>query len=472
VEHLSIRAITGRLMAAASVRSMNTKKKPEQTDALLASIVASSMDAVFSIDVNARIQTWNKAAERLYGYTADEAIGQSLGLLVPDPEYAPGELFRRALSGEQIYFEQFRRRKNGTVIEVGISSGPIRDSHGRIVGLSVVHRDISERQRAERELRQTQEWLELTQEAGRVGPWEYEIPSGEMRWSRELYRQLGHDPARVAPSLAAFRDRVHPDDHARLDWIRAQERTADAGAQFQMELRVILPDGSLSWFDRRSRIVPEDGRRRIIGCNVDIAERKKQEENLRFIMGELSHRTKNILSVVQAMASQTARHTESFDDFQERFLGRIGALSQSHDLLVSQNWRGASLLDLILTQLRPFVDDQARLQTEGPPVFLKAAATQALGIMLHELATNASKYGALSVPGGRIRIQWQLTDASIAVGWREYDGPLVKAPIRNGFGRILVERMARDMFGITPRLELLPTGARWSATIPLSLIAL
>jgi two-component system CheB/CheR fusion protein len=102
---------------------------------------------------------------------------------------------------------------------------------------------------------------------------------------------------------------------------------------------------------------------------------------------------------------------------------------------------------------------------------LKAEATQALGIMLHELATNASKYGALSVPGGKIRIQWDIADSSINLGWREFDGPIVKAPSRSGFGRILVERMARDMFGIMPKLELPPTGARWSASIPLSLIA-
>ena len=105
---------------------MIQKKQRDETNALLAAVVASSMDAVFSIDANARIQTWNKAAERLYGYTADEAIGQPLRLLAPDPSsYAPGDLFRRALQGEQIYFEQFRRRKDGTLVEVGISSGPM-----------------------------------------------------------------------------------------------------------------------------------------------------------------------------------------------------------------------------------------------------------------------------------------------------------------------------------------------------------
>ncbi len=191
----------------------------------------------------------------------------------------------------------------------------------------------------------------------------------------------------------------------------------------------------MSWIDRRSRVIEQEGRRRIIGVNVDITERKKQEDNLRFIMGELSHRTKNLLTVVQAMASQTARYSGSFADFEERFLGRIRALSQSHDLLVSQNWSGAPLRDLIWRQLMPFVEDQARVQAEGPSIFLRAEAAQSLGIILHELATNASKYGALSVPEGKIMIRWDIAPASVRLSWREWDGPAVKSSIHPGFGR-------------------------------------
>src|SRR5262245_66264541 len=107
-------------------RAMTESSPTEQTNALLAAVVASSMDAGFSIDTNARIQTWNSAAEQLYGYTAAEAIGQSLKLLAPDPtHYAPGETFLRVLPGQQIYFETSRRRKDGSLVEVGISSGPI-----------------------------------------------------------------------------------------------------------------------------------------------------------------------------------------------------------------------------------------------------------------------------------------------------------------------------------------------------------
>ena len=233
-----------------------------------------------------------------------------------------------------------------------------------------------------------------------MAPWGYDLDGGEVRWTKQLNRQIGYDPADVTPSLSAFRERVHPDDRVRLEEARVKESTAAPGTQFQVELRLVRPDGSLSWIEPRSRVIEHEGRRRIVGANVDITARKKQEDELHFIMGELSHRTKNLLSVVQAMASQTARYSGNFADFQERFLGRIRALSQSHDLLVSQNWTGAPLLDLILAQLMPFVEDEGRVQAEGPAIFLRAEAAQSLGIILHELATHASKYGALSVPAG------------------------------------------------------------------------
>jgi PAS domain S-box-containing protein len=451
---------------------MTASNPNEQTNALLAAVVASSMDAVFSIDANAKVQTWNLAAERLYGYTAAEAIGQPLSFLAPNPsEYAPGTRFQRVLQGEQIYFETSRRRKDGSLVEVGISSGPIRDSSANVVGVSIVHREISERKRTERDLRQVHEWLEMTQEAGDVAPWGYDLDIGEVRWTKQLYRQLNYDSSRATPSLSAFRERVHSEDQRRLDEVRERERDAEPGTQFQIELRLTRQDGTLSWIDRRSRVIEQEGRRRIIGVNVDITERKKQEDNLRFIMGELSHRTKNLLTVVQAMASQTARYSRTFADFEERFLGRIRALSQSHDLLVSQNWSGAPLRDLILTQLTPFVEDQARVQAEGPSIFLRAEAAQSLGIILHELATNASKYGALSVPDGKIMIRWDIAPASVRLSWRERDGPAVKPSIHPGFGRLVIERMAGDMFGSTAQLELLPSGVCWSASIPQSLIA-
>ena len=168
----------------------------------------------------------------------------------------------------------------------------------------------------------------MAQEAGDVAPWGYDLGIDESRWTRQLYRQLGYDPTELVPSLSAFLARVHPDDHARFADIRDQERKAEPGSQFQTELRLLRGDGTLSWIDRRSRVIEHEGRRRIIGVNVDITARKKHEDDLHFIMGELSDRTKNLLSVVQAMASQTARHSGNFAAFR-------GALPGPHPRLVA-----------------------------------------------------------------------------------------------------------------------------------------
>ena len=136
----------------------------------------------------------------------------------------------------------------------------------------------------------------------------YNPEIGEVRWTRQLYRQLGYGPDEVTPSLSAFRERVHPDDQLRLDEVREKEQKAAPGTQFQCEFRLVRPSENSCWIDRRSRLVEHEGRRQVIGVNVDVTERKKQEDNSRFIMNELSHRTKNLLSVVRAMASQTARY--------------------------------------------------------------------------------------------------------------------------------------------------------------------
>src|SRR5262249_9642085 len=230
-----------------------------------------------------------------------------------DPtNYAPGTRFQRVLQGEQIYFETSRRRKDGSLVEVGISSGPIRDSSGHVVGVSVVHRDISERKRSERDLRQMHQWLEMAQEAGDVAPWGDEPKTGAGRWKKQMDRPRGVGWGEKKPAFSTILRPVHLEDQKRTDNIHEKERKAESGTQFQFELRLVRPNEHSCWIDRRSRVVEHEGRRQIIGVNVDVTQRKKQEDNLHFIMDEPSHRTKNLLSVVQAMSSQTARYSGSF----------------------------------------------------------------------------------------------------------------------------------------------------------------
>lgn len=201
------------------------------------------------------------------------------------------------------------------------------------------------------------------------------------------------------------------------------------------------------------------------------AERKEREAHISFLLREMAHRGKNLLSVVQAMAAQTARQTQDRDEFVRRLSARLQGLASSNDLLVREDWRGADLGELIRSQLAPFVEaDGHRLLLKGPSIRVSAEASQSLGLALHELATNAAKHGALSVPEGRISIEWQVKreedEARFRICWREEGGPAVQRPGQTGFGHVVTERMVSHALSGQVTTEFDPTGFRWSLDAP------
>ncbi len=204
---------------------------------------------------------------------------------------------------------------------------------------------------------------------------------------------------------------------------------------------------------------------------------RNSEQKTRFVMRELSHRSKNLLAIVQAMARQTARATSDYKEFQERFADRISSLARSHDLLVHHDWNGIAISELIKTQLAPFIDaDGNRLSVEGPSLVLKPEAAQTIGMALHELATNASKYGALSAPAGRVEVKWRReTDAEgaprLEVHWREIGGPPVEKPARAGFGHNVVEGMVAASLNGKAQLSWNREGVVWSLDVPADCLA-
>ena len=214
----------------------------------------------------------------------------------------------------------------------------------------------------------------------------------------------------------------------------------------------------------------KDAYGRVVGASKiahNISERKRGEELLRTVMHELSHRSKNLLSVIQAMAQQTARLSPSVDAFLDRFIGRVQGLAASQDLLVNQNWTGVSLDELVRQQLQAFGGrDAGRIEADGPPLYVAPDAAQTLGLALHELATNASKYGALSVPGGSVAVQWKIEPGSgvprFRLSWRERGGPSVATPERSGFGRMLIERLTADKLDATVLLTFDREGVVWT----------
>jgi two-component system CheB/CheR fusion protein len=207
----------------------------------------------------------------------------------------------------------------------------------------------------------------------------------------------------------------------------------------------------------------------------DISERKRAERNLNIVMHELSHRSKNLLAIIAAMAKQTARQSPSVENFLSHFGARIQGLAESHDLLTQQNWTGALLEKLVHHQLMPFTgEDAERLDVNGPPLTVKPDAAQTIGLALHELGTNASKYGALSVAEGKVFIEWKIDpnqgEPRFRMTWREVGGPGVVAPKRSGFGRALIEDVtAQKLQGISEQ-SFAETGVTWTLDAPAAVI--
>jgi PAS domain S-box-containing protein len=203
----------------------------------------------------------------------------------------------------------------------------------------------------------------------------------------------------------------------------------------------------------------------VFAAERDVTERKENEAKLHFLMRELSHRSKNLLAVIQAMARQTARFPGSTEDFLQKFNARLQSLATSHDILVHHEWQSASLADLARLQLGPYFDGrEPQISIEGPTVLLKPDAAQNLGFALHELATNAAKYGALSVPAGRVSIEWrwlpEVDGNGIELNWVESGGPAVEMPTHRGFGSLVIERNLAHELDTEINLAFLAEGLR------------
>jgi len=253
-----------------------------------------------------------------------------------------------------------------------------------------------------------------------------------------------------------------------------KQAALDSGLPKDGEVRV-NEGTSIRWYDLHIEPV-RDGSGAIAGltCSaVDITERKEGEAHLRLLMRELTHRSKNLLAVIQAMARQTARHAGSIDGFLDQFSARLQALARSHDLLVQEEWHGVALAELVRSQLAPYLDRSgAQIAVNGPPVMLRPEAAQSLGLALHELAINAVRFGALSTPSGRISIAWTWQPGgerpAVEIMWEESGGPEVGAPAQRGFGSLVVERNLARALEAGVDLTFDREGVRCRITIPVT----
>jgi PAS domain S-box-containing protein len=278
----------------------------------------------------------------------------------------------------------------------------------------------------------------------------------------------------VETILGRMDDEILPAE-SRASIVAAKREVLLSGQPKRLEVAISEGPG-VRWHDLHVEpLRDEDGAViGLTGASVDVTERKEGEAHLRLLLRELTHRSKNLLAVIQAMARQTARHAGSINGFLDQFGSRLQALAASHDLLVRESWYGASLHELIRSQCAAYVDHEERLACQGPEVALKPEAAQSLGLALHELVINAAKFGALSVPEGRITISWGHQqageDKAIAVDWREKFGPRVKARRKQGFGSMMIERNLARALDTEVSLAFEPDGLHCHILIPASQI--
>jgi PAS domain S-box-containing protein len=340
----------------------------------------------------------------------------------------------------------------------------------QVIAQEVVERTWSavQRARAETRLRENEERLRLVQAAGQVGSFDWDVVTGAIHRSPEYLHLQGLPPD--SGPVGAYSDdwlaRVHPEDRDRV-WAAFQE-DRDRGGAFDREYRIVRPsDGQVRWIHNRGRIDTDaEGRPvRLLSIQTDITERKRDEARHRLLINELNHRVKNTLATIQSIAGQTMRNAPSLPQARADFEDRLLALSRTHDILTRRTWEGAGVAEIVAGAVQPYGD--GRFEVDGPNLNLPPQTALSIAMALHELATNAAKYGALSVPEGRVDLHWSYADRVLRLTWRECDGPAVSPPSRRGFGSRLIERSLAGELGGEVELTFAPKGVVCTMAAPL-----
>lgn len=308
--------------------------------------------------------------------------------------------------------------------------------------------------------------LRLAIRAADAGTWDWKLPD-KQNWDRSYYELLGLDPDGEELTVERFMSMVHPDDR---EILLSNRRATLAGQPPRPtdEYRLFRPDGSMVWL-RNFRMMAASGKR-VIGVTQNVTASKATEAHIRLLLRELSHRVKNQYAVILAMLRETSRIAKNPAEFFKLAQGRIMALSQSHDLLVSNEWKGAALFDLVQSQMAGFGFGE-RLRATGPEVMLSPNQLQYLGMAFYELATNAAKHGALSTSHGSVTVSWEISGESkgerkLLITWQEQDGPAVEPQSDSGFGRKVLEKLTAAALGGKAELVYARTGLIWTLLMP------
>lgn len=418
-------------------------------------------------DRDGRLIRVNAALEDLTGYCRDELLEMTIAQLThPDDRAEDAALYADQVAGRRDRYSIDKRyiRKDGEIVHVEVLSSTARDSDGGFAHGVRVMKDVSERREAELRLqeseRRSRELLDALPSAVYTTD-----PDGRITYFNEAAAALAGRRPRIGIDRWCVTWKLFRPDGTQLKHEHCPMAQAlMTGEELRgVEAVAERPDGSRLTFTPYPTLLRDSAGAVLGAVNVlvDITERKRADEAQKVLIDELNHRVKNTLATVQSIALQTQRSTP--EAFAERFEDRLIALSKAHDLLTRRQWAGIGVVELLDEELAPYRDDGAgNIRLEGPDLMLTASVGLALGMVIHELATNAAKYGALASPTGRLDLSWSIDLADderrLNLAWLERSGAPTPPPTRQGFGHRLIERtVQKDLKGLLEqRFE--PTG--------------
>jgi PAS domain S-box-containing protein len=440
-------------------------------------IVESATDyAIFTIDPNGLVASWNTGAERLLGYKDEEIVNRSADVIFTPEDQAAGAAEQErieALAHGRAEDERWMMRKDGSRFW---ASGLVMPLNGRATGFAKILRDRTEQHRAEERLRESEERFRLL--ATSIPQLVFRSrPDGARTWGSPQWVEFTGRSFDASLELG-WLDAVHPDD--RPPTIRAWREALAGGSEYYVEHRVRrVADGKWRWHQTRARPLPGAAgaeQAEWVGTSTDIHDLRTLQERQKVLLAELQHRTRNLLGVVQSIARQTLRASTSLQGFGAEFESRLRALGRVQGLLARAAHGAIEVRELIEIELAAYRDHEpGKVRLEGPPVALPATSVQALALALHELATNAVKHGALTQPAGKLAVTWQIEGEGagrrVVLDWRETGMEMPEGggpPRRQGYGSELIQRALPHWLNAETRLEFGADSVRCAIEVPVA----